>query len=279
MKRFWERNGIWVLLSLVVVAVALCLLSYLSTTSSFLSNAAGIVTKPFRTAFTAVEQWVEDKQKYYADYTALEEENRVLREKIAEMEEAVRQSQSDSEENALFRELIGLREQRRDFVFESASIIERSSSNWTSSFTLGRGTAHGVAVGNCVVSAEGYLVGVVSEVGYNWCTVLTVLDTDTQLGALVFRTGEIAVAGGDFTLMKEGRLKLNYIGTASQLLIGDRIVTSGLGGVYPSGLVIASVEQVQTDDSGLTQYAVLKPMTDIDTLTEVFIIKSFDIVE
>ena len=49
--------------------------------------------------------------------------------------------------------------------------------------------------------------------------------------------------------------------------------------MYPSGLVIASVEQVQTDDSGLTQYAVLKPMTDIDELTEVFIIKSFDIVE
>ena len=87
-----------------------------------------------------------------------------------------------------------LREKRRDFQFESAMVTQQSTSNWISSLTLDRGTLHGVTVGNCVVTEEGFLVGIVTEVGLNWCTLLTVLDTDTSLGALVFRTGDVAVA-------------------------------------------------------------------------------------
>ena len=134
-------------------------------------------------------------------------------------------------------------------------------------------------MGDCVVSAEGYLVGVVSKVGLNWSTVLTVVDTDTELGARIFRTGEIAVAEGDFSLMGEGKLKLSYLKADEEVLIGDQIVTSGLGGYYPSGLVIGSVESVQTDDDGLARYAVLAPMVDFDALTELFVIVDHDIVE
>ena len=56
------------------------------------------------------------------------------------------------------------------------------------------------------------------------------------------------------------------------------MVTSGLGGFYPSDLVIGTVEEVQMDDSGAASYAILAPNVDFDTLTEVFIIKDFDIV-
>ena len=65
----------------------------------------------------------------------------------------------------------------------------------------------------------------------------------------------------------------------STLLNGDLVVTSGVGGYYPTGLVIGSVEEVKLDDSGLTQYAVIAPMVDFDELSQVFIIKDFDIVE
>ena len=69
----------------------------------------------------------------------------------------------------------------------------------------------------------------------------TILDTDSQLGALVFRTGEVTVAMGDLALMGQGKLKLSYLEGESSLINGDMIVTSGLGGYYPSGLVIGSV--------------------------------------
>ena len=172
-----------------------------------------------------------------------------------------------------------LREQRRDLTFESAAVIDRESTNWTSALTLNRGTAHGVEKNDCVVSAEGDLVGVVSAVGYNWCTVLTVIDTDTELGARVFRTQEVAVAEGDLALMGEGKLKLSYLSADAQLLSGDVVTTSGLGGFYPGGLVIGTVESVRTGDDGLAQYAVLAPAARLGELSEVFIIKDFDIVD
>ena len=182
-------------------------------------------------------------------------------------------------EEEKLRELLELREQRRDLTFESAAVIDRESTNWTSALTLNRGTAHGVEKNDCVVSAEGDLVGVVSAVGYNWCTVLTVIDTDTELGARVFRTQEVAVAEGDLALMGEGKLKLSYLSADAQLLSGDVVTTSGLGGFYPGGLVIGTVESVRTGDDGLAQYAVLAPAARLGELSEVFIIKDFDIVD
>ena len=279
MKDFLKRNGLWVLFAVAVIAVSLAVMSFFTTTSSPLANAAQVITSPFRTAFTAVADWFNDKQAYYADYKALEEENQELKDQIAKMERSVRQAEADSAENERLRELLNLRPQEEKWELESATILERSSSNWTRSFTLSKGTDCGISVYDAVITSEGFLVGTVSDVGTNWCTVLCITDTDTSLGALVFRTDEIGVAEGDFQLMDQSKLKLSYLSPDAQLLNGDLIVTSGLGGFLPSGLVIGSVEEVKLDDSGSTQYAVLQPSADFDALTEVFVIKDFTVVE
>ena len=279
MREFLEKYGLRLLIITTACAVLISVLSFVSATSGFLQNAVGVLTYPFRSAVTAVATWAEDKQRYYKDYSDLIAENEALRERVAELERDARQAEADREENALLRELLELREQRRDLTFESAAVIDRESTNWTSALTLNRGTAHGVEKSDCVVSAEGDLVGVVSAVGYNWCTVLTVIDTDTELGARVFRTQEVAVAEGDLALMGEGKLKLSYLSADAQLLSGEVVTPSGLGGFYPGGLVIGTVESVRTGDDGLAQYAVLAPAARLGELSEVFIIKDFDIVD
>ena len=261
MKEFFRQHGLRILAVAAAVAVALSLLTYFSSTSSVLENIAGVLTYPFRAAATAVSDWAADKRQYYEDTTTLKEENAALKKEIADLRTQQRQAQADSEENKLLRELLKLQQQRRDFTFVSTAVL-----------------AH-IAVGDCVVSAEGYLVGVISEVGLNWSTVLTVIDTDTELGARIFRTGEVAVAEGDFSLMGQGKLKLSYLTSDDEVLIGDQIVTSCLGGYYPSGLVIGSVESLQTGDDGLARYAVLAPMMDFAALTEVFVITDYDIVD
>ncbi len=280
MKNFLKDHGLWILFAAAVISVALAVMSFFSNTSSPLANAANTLASPFRAAYTAVADWFNDKQKYYKDYTALEEENAALRKENAEMEETVRQARADREENKRLRELLNLREQRRDITsdMEAAYITEHSVTNWTSSLTLNKGTAHGVENGDCVIDETGALVGIISEVGYNWSTLLTLVDTDTSLGAKVFRTDDLGVVQGDFTLMGGNRLRLDYLPADCQLLGGDLVVTSGLGGYYPSDLVIGSVVEVQMDDSGAASYAILEPKVDFDSLTEVFIIKSFDIV-
>ena len=125
----------------------------------------------------------------------------------------------------------------------------------------------------------GHLLGVVTETGTTWSTVRTILDSDTSIGALVFRTGGSAMAQGDFALMSQGRLQLNYLGAEPDVVAGDLIVTSGLGGYYPSQLVIGCVEEGRTSENGLAQYAVLRPEAELVGLTQVFIVTSFDIVD
>lgn len=278
MKNFFSKKGIWLLAAAVVISVGLCVLSAFSSGSAFLNNAAGVIASPFRAAGSTISNWAGGISDRFDSVEDLQEENRQLRIQLAELQESVRQGEVDRAENERLRNLLNLRQKRKDFTFEAANITEHSTSNWASTLTLSKGSVHGVAVGNCVVNDEGYLVGIVSEVGLNWCTVTTVLDTDCQIGAKIFRTGEVTVAMGDLGLMDKNRLKLSYLEGEGKLIGGDLVLTSGLGGYYPSDLVIGSVEELKTDDNGLTKYAVLIPQVNLADLKEVFIITAFDVV-
>ena len=99
MKQFLKNHGLWILFAAAVIAVAMACMSYFSNTSSPLSNLAGTLASPFRAVYSAVTGWVEDKQAYFADVKALEEENAELKQQIAQMEADVRQAESDRAEN------------------------------------------------------------------------------------------------------------------------------------------------------------------------------------
>ena len=279
LKNFLKRHGLWILFAAAVISVALAALSVLSANASPLANIANTLTSPLRAGYTAVAQWFNDMQNYYQDVTALEAEIAALRQRIADMEEEVRLAEADREENRLFRKHQGFREQRRDLSdYETAMVTEHAVSNWTSSLTLNKGTALGIEEGDCVLDETGNLVGIISQAGTNWSTVLTLVDTDTSLGARVFRTKDLCVARGDFSLMEDNRLRLDYLPADCKLLTGDLVVTSGLGDYYPSGLVIGSIEDVLMDDSGAASYAIVAPAANFAGLTEVFVLKSFEIV-
>ncbi len=279
MKRSSNRFLIMILSLAAVIAVLLSVMSYFSATSAALPNLAGIAASPFRALSAAVSETLGRWADYFTRFDELEEENRQLKLKIAEMEEDVRQATFDREENAHLRKVAELREQRRDLHLESARVLVQDSSNWYSLLTINKGTAYDIEVGDCVVTEEGYLLGVVTEAGLNWATVRTILDSESSIGALVFRSGSSALAQGDFSLMGEGRMALSYLGAEPDVVAGDLIVTSGLGGYYPSQVVIGYVEEVRTGDDGLTQYAVLRPEMSLEGLTEIFVVTSFDIVE
>lgn len=279
MKRPSNRFFLTLLALAAAVAVLLSVMTYFSTTSAALPNLAGIVVSPFRSVSAAVTEAFGRWTGYFTEVDALREENRQLKLQIAGMEETVRQATFDREENAHLREVAELREQRRDLHLESARVLVQDSSNWYSQLTINKGTAHDLTVGDAVITEEGYLLGVVTEAGSNWATVRTILDSESSIGALVFRSGGSALAQGNFSLMSEGCLRLGYLGAEPDVVAGDLIVTSGLGGYYPSQLVIGYVEEIRTGDDGLSQYAVVRPEMDLDGLTQVYVVTSFDIVD
>lgn len=279
MKRFLSKNGIWLLAGVAVVVVVLCIISAVSSGTPFLRNAAGVIASPFRAAGSAVAGWFGGIGDHFDKVADLQQENDDLRAQVADLERQLRQAQKESEENQRLRDLLELQRQRRDLKTVSARITERSVSNWASTLTLTRGTSAGVAIGDCAIDEYGNLVGVVTDAGLNWCAVTTILDTTSSIGATVFRTEQVAVAQGQLGLMSEGQLALTYVDEPDKLIAGDLVVTSGLGGYYPSGLPIGTVTELRTDTGGLTQYAVLSPKADIGALTQVFLITEFDVVE
>ena len=279
LKNFLKQHGLWVLFAAAVLSVALAVMSVLSANSSPLVNLTGMIVSPFRAGYTAIATWFNDLQNYYKDTTDLQAENAALRQQIAKNEETIREAEAAVEENKRLHELLKLTQKRRDLSdLEAAMVTEHEVTNWTSSLTLNKGTSLGIEVGDCVIDECGNLVGIIDQAGTNWSTVLTLVDTDTSLGARVFRTKDLGVAQGDFTLMRENRLRLDYLAADCKLLAGDLVETSGLNGYFPSGLVIGSVEEIQVDDSGAASYAILVPEVNLDALTEVFVIKSFEIV-
>ena len=279
MKRFFTKTGIWLLAAAATIAVVLCVVSALSSGTGLLHNALGVIASPFRAAGSAVAGWFGGIGDHFDKVADLQQENDDLRAQVADLERQLRQAQKESEENQRLRDLLELQSQRRDLKTVSARVTERSVSNWASTLTLTRGTSAGVAIGDCAIDEYGNLVGVVTDAGLNWCAVTTILDTTSSIGATVFRTEQVAVAQGQLGLMSEGQLALTYVDEPDKLIAGDLVVTSGLGGYYPSGLPIGTVTELRTDTGGLTQYAVLSPKADIGALTQVFLITEFDVVE
>ena len=153
-------------------------------------------------------------------------------------------------------------------------VISGNTSNFTSDFTVGSGSADGLSEGMCVVSLEGCVIGSVSRVGSSWAIITTVLDPSVQISACVKGSSEVCVASGDYAVMNTGRFVLKYLPSSSAIHNGDTIVTSGSGGVYPGGLTLGQVEDVTADSSGLTESALIKPAAELHGLSKVFVIVS-----
>ena len=280
MKDFFRHNGGLVLLVAILLAVATALGSVLlGGSSNPVSNAWGVITSPIRGGVNSFLTWVEDRYDYAFRYEELKEENQRLKEVNAQLQKDAREGQAAAQENERLRDLLGLAQKRSDFQMESANVSSYGSSNWESTLTLSKGTNCGIEVGDCVITSTGALVGVVSEVGYNFCSVATVVDAGLEMGGLISRTSAAGILEGDFSLMEENRLKLSYLPEDTDFIAGDEVVTSGMGGTYPSGLLVGYVEEVRNDPSGMTRYAVIAPAAELNKLIEVFVIKDFDVIE
>ena len=280
MKNFLRQNG----LVLVAIAGLLSLLigigsAVLGGSSDPVANVVNSITAPLRKGVSSVLDMGEGVFGYVFKYGEIEQEIADLRAQVADLQEQVIAGQDANRENDQLRKLLELKERRRDFTFESARVTNRSTSNWESTFTLSKGSKHGLALGDCVVTETGVLAGIITELGTNWATVSTVINLDIELGGVISRTLSAGILEGDFSLMGEGQLKMSYLPNEAALVNGDRVVTSGKGDVYPSGLAVGQVDGVFSDPSGQSRYAVIVPDADLDNLIEVFVITDFDIVE
>lgn len=277
---FLKKNGIRLGVAVVIVALIYGLtVSRSGEHAGAVENAAASLAMPVKQGTTGVVSWLEGIYGYMFRYDELSKENEELKGQLAEAEKKIREAEDAENENERLRELLDLRDKHEDFVFESANIVDRPTSNWSRTFTLSKGSESDIAVGNCVVDSQYNLVGQIIEVGTGWSTVRSIIDADMSVGALVGEGGNAAMIVGDFALMQNGETKLTYLTEETQVIEGDVLITSGKGEAFPKGLVIGTVTSVQTEAGGQIEYATVQPASELGALSQVFVVKEFDIVE
>ncbi|NMA25475.1 MAG: rod shape-determining protein MreC [Clostridiales bacterium] len=279
MKRLF-RFRVFSFFILAVIIAAITLISVnTSGSSGFVTNLLTSLSKPLRSVAASVANVFESIYGYIDDYEKLEAENAELRAQLNKLQQDYRESTDISAENERLRKLLGLDSRHPDYkTYDTATIINWSSSNWSSSFTIGKGSYNSdIKVGDCVITEEGYLVGVVDVVEPTSSTVITILDTRFSVGAYIDRTDKRYIAMGDFSLMKQGLLKFGYLEDTAEIIADDTIITSGKGGILPAGLIIGTVQEVVTSNTGIDKYATIKPAADIKSLADVYLITSFEV--
>lgn len=153
-------------------------------------------------------------------------------------------------------------------------VIGRDPSNFLRYFTIDAGEEQGVRKGMPVIVPRG-LVGRVQSVGPNWAKVLLTIDPRSSVSALI----QTSRATGQVQGLVSGDLVMRYISQKSTVNEGEIVLTSGLGGNFPKGLVIGQIIHVQQRDSDLFQEATVRPTVDFDRLEMVLVISTFEPVD
>lgn len=280
MKDFISKKGIYIAVAAVVVAIAAAISVAVSGGSSgFASLLSEPFFKPVKSAMTSLVNSLEHVYDYMYRFDELKAENDRLKAQVAELEQDYREYTEISEENERLRALLGFAERHENIVMEPASVLSWTASNFSSSFTVSKGSSSGVELGDPVITENGYLVGQVTSVTSTSSTVTTILDTTFRVGALIYESGDTAVASGDFELFKDGRVKLSYIGEGSGIVTGSTVVTSGSGGRFPAGLMIGKISGILVNSSGLDPYAVVEPSANVRECAHIYIITDFAVSE
>lgn len=241
-----------------------------------INNTLNVIATPFRYVGLKIGEAFHGFSRYFTSIDELDKENQSLIEEIERLEGELADSQAIKEENERLREYIEFKKTYPDLSLTEALIIGSESENHSTVFTLNKGREDGIKVGMPVVVSKG-VVGSVCEVGSTWCKVRAITEASSSIGAYVSRSGETGLIEGDISLKGTGECILNYLPTDADIEVGDLIYTSGLGIVYPRGLIIGEVIEIKTDEYLRMKVAKVRCAVNFDSLTYVMIVTDYDI--
>ncbi len=275
MKHLFSNRVKVVLILAVLLAVLLAVISSLTGLSLPDMMVKGVLT-PIRTGAAKLTEQAQRMYNYMFSYEALEAENQSLKEQLAGLQEDVRDADAAARENDRLRALLELKQAHEDYKLADGYIISRSSQDWSSTFTINKGTASGIGEGMCAITANGELVGLVSEAGPNYAVVKSVLDSSLEISATIAASGYNGMVQGGYSTGLDGLLRMDYLPSSAVIRNNDQVVTSG-STVYPRGLILGNVVDAGFDDTGVAKFALLRPAVELGSLEQVFIVTEYKV--
>lgn len=259
--------------ALMVLAVVLGLVVLVSLTSgdrlaqSWPVRAASDALAPLQNAVGRIGSGAVRVGRSALELRDLHREVQELREMVELLEHLENEVELLRAEKRRLESLLDFQEHHPHTV-TVARVTGRSADNWFSHATINKGSRHGVAPGQVAVSGQG-LVGKVTYSGSFSSQVLLLTDPESGAGAMVRRTGDVGVVVG---LGQIGTLEMRMFARDADVMVGDVIVTSGLGEVFPPGLRIGTVSEIQWGEGGLVHTSKIQPSVDFNRLYEIMIL-------
>lgn len=224
---------------------------------------------PVMSVFEVSRRWTSESIEAFTRMKDLMTENEDLRKRTEELERIENEVLELQEENSRLRRILHFVE-RSPFEYIPAQVIGRSPDNWSSIIRIDKGEINGVTVDMPVVTDAG-LVGRVTQVSRGVSVAMLLTDRESRVGAMIQGSRDTGILSTD--LDTKDLLYLRLFSTDADVRVGDRVITSGLGVVFPEGLLIGRVVKVKTGEGGLIKYALVEPAVNLDRLEEVLLLK------
>lgn len=270
MLEFIRRNRI-LLTSVLLLIFSVLLTSFNARSSQYSDPFARVfldVLEPLQSGLTSVGNRVLHVWQRYVYLVDTEAENRRLRERLDQLENHVVRMSELHYSNRRLEELLRFRSRLQGPVY-GARVIGRGPLPWSRTFTIDRGERDGIRRDMAVITAQG-VVGKIVEVAHSSSRVLLLTDHNSGIDAVVQRSRAHGIVQG---AMDEG-CYMKYVQRGEDIAVGDRIVTSGLDGVFPKGILIGRVTDVSRRQRGLLQMAMIEPGAALDQVEEVLVVES-----
>lgn len=266
-----KRSGAVGTIITVIILILLVILTNVNRDN--LSYAEGFATSiimPIQNAFTMLKNKVTGNTEFFTNLDTLRKENEELKQKNNELETQVRELEILRAENAKLQEYANLTEKYQEYETIAGYVIDRDVSNYSSNIVINIGSKQGVEKNMTVIADKG-LVGHVISVTDNTAKVQVIVDSASSVSAMISTSEESIICRGSVENNKY--LNASYIDTSSELLVGDSVVTSGIGGIYPKGITIGTIKQVVNTNNITDRYAIVESAVDFSKLYTVLVIK------
>lgn len=265
-----KKTGIVGIIITIIILIILVVVSNMNLQSlSYIENVVSTIVMPVQNGLTYLKNKVTGNHAFFDDINRLQQENESLKNRNTELEEQLREFEIVKNENDTLKEYLSLTEQYSDYQTKPAYIINKDFSNYNNVFVINVGEKDGIKPNMTVISEKG-LVGYVISTTNSTSKVQTIIDTASTVSATLSSSRDNIICKG--TLEESGTLKATFIPTTANLVQGDKIETSGMGGIYPKGIFIGTVKKVVSTKNIADRYAVIEPAVDFNKVDTVLVI-------
>lgn len=245
-----------------------------SSNSSPASSVFGIVMQPIQKLSATVSEKLsglglkfQSSGKYLEEIENLKKQLETYENELVDYEDT--KNKLDS-----YASMLDIKEENPDYQLSPASIIGRDSLDAFYSFIIDKGSSDGVSVNDPVVYGS-YVVGVVHSVKATYSVVWTILNPKVNISSIESRTRESGYTTTTAELSLDGKCMLSGLDKSTQISVGGIVSTSGIGGIYPKGLIIGRIVDITENDYDISLNAIIEPGVSITELEDIFVITDF----